>query len=120
MKTLVLLLVIAFASNMMTAQEADRKELVKKGNAIEAVIYHDNGMIAQQGSYNSDGKPHGTWTSYDTAGNKTATAQYHNGSKTGTWYFYTDEELKEVSYQDNRIAKVVTRKDNETEVVSNR
>src|SRR5690606_24452584 len=103
MRKLVLVLVFVFASNMVIAQEANRKELVKKGNLVEAVVYHENDIVAQQGFYNLEGKLQGTWTSYDTNGNKTAVAQYRNGKKTGTWYFYTGDELQEVSYQNNQI-----------------
>ena len=35
-------------------------------------------------------------------------AEYNNGKKTGKWFFWNEDSLKEVNYEDNRIAKVTT------------
>jgi len=119
MKKIVFLLAFVFTTTLLFAQEAVKKELVKKGNLIEAVLYHDNNVIAQQGAYTLEGKLQGTWTSYDANGNKTAVANYNKGGKVGTWYFYEGDVLHEVNYDNNKIAKVTTWKDSETQVVNN-
>ncbi len=119
MKKIVFLLVFVFTTTLLFAQEAIKKELVKKGNLIEAAIYHDNDVLAQEGFYTLDGKLQGLWTSYDTNGKKTAVANYNKGEKVGTWYFYQGDVLHEVNYDNNSIAKVTTWKESETQVVSN-
>lgn len=119
MKKIVLLLVFVFSTSLIVAQETTKKDLVKKGNLIATTIYHSNNVVAQQGFYNKLGKLQGTWISYDTNGNKTAVAQYDNGEKVGTWYFYNGDVLREVKYTENKIAQVTTWKESETQVVSN-
>ena len=93
---------------------------VLNGELIEATLFHDNGKVAQKGFYTKDGKLQGEWTSFDIEGNKTATAFYDKGQKVGTWTFYMDGNLKEVTYQDSRIAEVKTYKETDRRVVSNR
>ncbi len=119
MKKIVFLLAFVFTTTLLFAQEAFKKELVKKGNLIEAVLYHDNNVIAQQGAYTLDGKLQGTWTSYDANGNITAVAKYNKGEKVGTWFFYKGDVLHEVNYDNNRIARVTTWIEGETQIVSN-
>lgn len=111
-------ILVAFLFSAITFAQESKRELVKKGEFIFATEYHDNGIVSQEGYYNSEGKLHGTWTSYDTDGNKLAVAQYRNGEKVGTWYFYGGEELQEVTYSNSKIVKVVTWKDNNQEIVS--
>lgn len=119
MKNFVLMLVFVVLGSHVIAQDTTNREIVKKGDVYEVTIFHENGTISQQGQYNSKGIVHGIWTSFDLNGNKTAVAQYNNGEKTGTWYFYQGETLSEVKYSNNRIAKVTTWKEGETQIVSN-
>ncbi len=119
MKKLILILVLAVIGSQGFAQETTNKQLVKKGDVIETKIFHENGIISQEGQYNLDGKLQGTWISYDLNGNKTAVAKYNNGEKVGTWFFYEGDVLHEVNYNNSRIAKVTTWKDSKTQVVSN-
>jgi len=118
MKKMALILVFIFSCTVAIGQSDNKKELVKKGDNYVVTVFHDNGAISQTGYYNLNGIADGVWTSYDQNGNKTAIAQYSNGKKVGTWYFYTGDNLQEVSYDNNRIAKVVTWKDSENQVVS--
>ena len=118
MKKIMLLLVFVFVSTLVDAQDTYKKELSKQGDLTAVAIYDDNGVLTQEGFYNEEGTLQGTWTSYDVEGNKTAVAHYDNNKKVGTWYFYANDELKEVTYTDNKIAKVVTWKDNEQQIVS--
>jgi antitoxin component YwqK of YwqJK toxin-antitoxin module len=119
MKNFVLMLVFVVLGTHVIAQDTANREIVKKGDVYEVTIFHEDGTISQMGQYNSEGIVHGVWTSFDLNGNKTAVAQYHNGEKTGTWYFYEGDVLKEVKYTQNRVAQVTTWKEGETKVVSN-
>ncbi|MFP2997029.1 nicotinic acid mononucleotide adenyltransferase [Spongiivirga sp. MCCC 1A20706] len=88
------------------AQEKKTLTLNKETNLIEAKLYHDNGVMSQEGTYNLAGKLEGAWTSYNEFGKKTAVGEYTNGVKTGKWFFWSDNTLKEVDYTDNRIVNV--------------
>jgi len=119
MKNFVLMLVFVVLGSHVIAQDTTNREIVKKGDVYEVTIFHENGTISQQGQYNNQGIVHGVWTSFDLNGNKTAVAQYNNGEKTGTWYFYEGEVLKEVKFSNSKIAQVITWKEGETQIVSN-
>ncbi|MEX2350174.1 MAG: nicotinic acid mononucleotide adenyltransferase [Flavobacteriaceae bacterium] len=118
MKKLILILAVAAIGLQGFAQETTKKQLVKNGDLIEAKMFHENGIVSQEGQYTLDGKLQGTWISYDVNGNKTAVAKYNKGEKVGTWYFYEGDVLHEVNYNNSKIAKVTTWKDSE-QVVSN-
>jgi|SRR5690606_5277613 len=119
MKNILSLFTIVFITSIAFAQDKKQNTYFLDGDVIVATIYHDNGKVAQTGYYTPDNKLTGEWVSYDLNGNKTAVAKYNNGDKVGTWYFFTDENIKEVNYADSRIAKVVTWKSADTYVVSN-
>lgn len=112
-------LAILFITSMALAQENKKNTYFLDGNVIEATVYHENGMVAQTGYFTKENKLTGEWVSYDLNGNKTAVAQYNNGEKVGTWYFFTNNDIKEVSYMDARVAKVVTWKSSGTQMVVN-
>ena len=116
MKNLITLFAIVLTVSMAFAQNANKNTYYLDGDMIKATIYHDNGTVAQTGYYTADNKLTGEWVSYDFNGNKTAIAQYNNGEKVGTWYFFTNEDIKEVSYADARIAKVVTWKSDDIQI----
>jgi len=119
MKKILILLVALICAAGLFAQETQKRELVKKGDVIEAKIFHNNGIVSQEGQYNLDGTLQGTWISYDVNGNKTAVAKYNNGEKVGTWFFYEGDVLKEVRYTNSKVAQVTTWKEGETQIVSN-
>lgn len=97
-----------------------KNSYVKNGDVIEAILYHDNGAIAQTGTYTLDNELEGEWISYNADGNKTALANYSNGKKVGTWLFYQGDTMKEVVYEDARVAKVNTYTIQDTRIVSNK
>lgn len=106
---LLLLCLAIFIGGMVTAQEnEERKELRQQGDLIEAIFYHENGQVAQKGSF-KNGKLHGEWIAYDMEGNTTALGKYADGVKTGKWFFWNDDRLSEVDFQDNAIASVIHR-----------
>lgn len=119
MKNLIVLLVACFFVNVAVAQTGKKDIYKLKGDVIEAVLYHENGAVAQTGFYTLDNKLEGEWISYDSNGNKSAVAQYDNGKKVGTWTFYQGTTQKEVVYNDSKIAKVKTWEITDTRIVSN-
>lgn len=88
------------------AQEKPKVDLKKDGDLTIATYYHDNGAIEQQGTFNKKGELDGVWTSFDEEGNKVTVANYTNGQKTGKWLFWSGNKLREVDYQDSKIASV--------------
>ena len=97
------------------AQEQTEPQLEKVGTVVKATYFHDNGEIAQTG-YLLKGRLHGQWFKYDKEGKKIASGKYVDGKRSGKWFFWTDEVLKEVDFIDNRIAYV--KNWNQSEVVS--
>jgi len=106
MKKCILVLAVLFLSAPVFAQVNNNVKYEKKGDVTVATYFYEDGKIQQQGTFNKDGKLHGTWTSYDVNGDKLAVGHYTNGMKTGKWFFWTDESLKEVDYVASRIASV--------------
>ncbi|MFT4848511.1 MAG: antitoxin component YwqK of YwqJK toxin-antitoxin module [Sediminicola sp.] len=125
MKKLILVLVVLLSANVMVAQSCKTKTVCKKDSyvlnngLIEATLFHKNGVVSQTGFYTEDNKLQGEWISYDIEGNKTATANYNNGEKVGTWTFYQGAIQKEVTYKDSRISKVNTWEKTDTRIVTN-
>ncbi|WP_053976279.1 toxin-antitoxin system YwqK family antitoxin [Mangrovimonas xylaniphaga] len=105
MRKIVVLAALLFVS-LGFAQSERTLTLNKETNVIDVVYYHDNGTISQTGSYTFDGKLQGDWYSYDVNGKKIAAAKYDNGVKTGKWFFWEEDTLKEVDYLNNRVASV--------------
>ncbi|GEQ85142.1 hypothetical protein ULMS_06500 [Patiriisocius marinistellae] len=128
MKKLFLLVAVLFATNVMIAQDCSKACDMKKvknsyvqvGDLIKATLYHENGTVAQTGFYTADNKLEGTWTSYNTKGDITATAEYKKGNKVGVWSFFDGNIKKEVTYSNSKIAKVDTWEIKDTRVVSNK
>jgi len=120
MKKAYLFLAVMFLSISVFAQEKKEDQYKVNGDVIDAVLYHDNGTIAQTGSYTHDGKLQGEWVSYDKDGVKLASATYANGEKVGVWYFYQGNNIKEVTYSNSQIAEVKTWEMKDVRVVTNK
>ena len=60
----------------------------------------------EQGTFNKKGKLDGLWVSYNESGVKLSQGNYDKGIKTGKWFFWTENSLKEVDYNDSRITNV--------------
>lgn len=106
---LLLLCSAIFFGGIVAAQENnERKELHQKGDIIEAIYYYEDGQIAQKGTY-KDGKLHGEWVAYDINGETKAMGKYDRGVKSGKWFFWNEERLSEVDYENNVIASVIHR-----------
>lgn len=104
MKRAVLLLAAIFTIGAYAQETKPSYEQV--GKMVKATYFHDNGEISQTGFY-LDGKLHGQWRMYDELGKKIATGKYDMGKRSGKWFFWEDESLKEVDFTDNRITNVV-------------
>lgn len=120
MKIVLTIVAVFFSLQIASAQKGPKDTFEKKGNLIEATFFHENGEVAQKGFYTLSNKLHGEWISFDSNGNKTAIANYNKGMKVGTWKFFNGNEIKEVEYSDERIAKVSTYEIKDVQVVSNR
>lgn len=116
-KLMIIAILICSASTVMAQCKKDT--YVLNNDVIEATLYHENGAVAQTGFYTKENKLQGEWVSYDISGNKTAIAKYDNGEKVGTWMFYQGDIVKEVNYENSKIAEVRTLKVTDTRIVSN-
>lgn len=107
-----------FAISLFTMVSFAQKERTLKvnneTNLIDVVYYHDNGEVSQTGTYTLDGKLQGEWVSYNKEGEKIVLANYENGKKTGKWFYYNGDTIKEVDYAKNVIASL-----KESEIKSN-
>jgi len=112
MKKAIFFLAVMFSVCMFAQTEPT---LEKVGKMVKATYFHENGEIAQVG-YLKDGKLHGEWLMYDDEGKKLASGRYANGKKTGKWFFWKDDILKEVDFAENRIVNV--KNWNQSEIVS--
>ncbi len=119
MKKLLLIAVFLVSGATAFAQDSNKPTLEKKGDLIEATYYHENGKVAQTGSFTLDGKLQGEWKSFDVHGKKTAVGNYDKGQKVGKWFFWNTDRLSEVDYANSKIKDVNTWK-RSASVVSNR
>lgn len=101
-----LIAVMVLFSGVLFAQVIEPKyEII--GKKVKATYYFDNGQVKQEGFY-KDGKLTGQWVAFNEDGSKQSEGEYENGIKTGKWYFWTVSHVSEVTYSDNKIAKVTT------------
>jgi len=113
---IVLGILAVMATFTMHAQQRDA-EYAKEGNKVKVTFFHDNGAVAQTGTY-TNGKLDGEWVMYDAMGAKQAMGRYANGVRQGKWFFWQQEGLKEVDYLNNQIAQVVKWNSSEAVVIN--
>lgn len=89
----------------------------EQGSLVKGTYFYENGTVQQEGTY-MNGVLHGMWVYYDGSGKKTAQGYYEKGIKSGKWFFWKDEKLTEVDYDQNKIAAVSTWKKNGTMVTN--
>ena len=97
------MIVCVLSIGMSFAQQDRSLKLDKENDLIEVTYYHDNGTVSQTGFYTKEGKLHGDWYSYCQEGNKLTSAQYDNGVKVGKWFYWQNDQLKEVDYSKGTI-----------------
>jgi antitoxin component YwqK of YwqJK toxin-antitoxin module len=89
------------------AQEVKPQFEKMENGLTKATYYHDDGTVAQTGTF-LENKRHGEWISYNAEGLKTAKAEYTHDKKTGKWFFWKNDQLTEVDYNQNAIVSVYT------------
>ncbi len=115
MKSIIFSLAVLFSVSLAAQSVAPKFE--KEGDNIKGTYFHENGQVAQTG-YFVDGKLDGIWKMYDEDGQKIAMGEYTLGKKTGKWFFWEGKIVKEVDFDENKIANVVE-KNNAKSVVKN-
>lgn len=113
-RTLAIIAFVATAS--ANAQEVSPK-FEQQGELIKGTYYYEDGTIRQEGTY-KDGQLHGKWISYQQNGKKNAIAHYENGVKAGKWFFWSNDLLTEVDYNNNYIVQAVSYKDTRSLVIN--
>lgn len=101
-----ILIALVFIGTTVAAQNLNQPKLETKGTLTVATYFYDNGSVQQQGAFNKNGALEGLWTSYDFEGNKLSQGNYSNGIKTGKWFFWTENSLKEVDFVNSNIMNV--------------
>jgi hypothetical protein len=76
-----------------------------ENDLVKATYYYEDGSVQMQG-YFKDKKLTGKWTMFDIKGNKIQTGYYKNGKKINTWFVWSKDSLKEITYNDNSIVNV--------------
>ncbi len=101
-----ILIALVFIGTTVAAQNLNQPKLETKGTLTVATYFYDNGSVQQQGAFNKNGALEGLWTRYDFEGNKLSQGNYINGIKTGKWFFWTENSLKEVDFVNSKIMNV--------------
>ena len=110
-------LMLAFLLSAPLYAQENKPSYKKEGDMVKATFYHENGEIAQVGYY-LDGKLHDMWKMYNADGKKIAMGQYHKGLRTGKWFFWSEEGLKEVDFAENKVVNVIKYNNAEAIVVN--
>ncbi len=113
MKKYILSLVVVMMTLLVYGQKEKELTLNEETGLIEAVYYHDNGMVSQTGTFNLERKLHGEWISFNEEGAKISQGTYENGMRSGKWYFWQGDTVKEVVYNNNIVASVDGKKTSE-------
>ena len=115
MKRILIMAVLALSFSAHAQQVEPKFE--KVGDKVKATYFHANGEISQQGFFQNE-KLQGEWTMFDTKGEKIAMGNYDKGVKTGKWLFWEGDSVKEVNFDNNKIASVA-KLDSKESIVTN-
>ncbi|WP_372944421.1 nicotinic acid mononucleotide adenyltransferase [Muriicola sp.] len=113
MKKYILATAVLLITCIGYGQKEKELTLNEETGLIEAVYFHDNGEVSQKGTFNLERQLHGEWISYNEEGVKVAQGSYVNGLRSGTWYFWQGETVKEVVYNNNVVASIDGKKTSE-------
>jgi antitoxin component YwqK of YwqJK toxin-antitoxin module len=102
---MILIFVFVFVYTFSYGQTT-KVERTTSAQVMKFTQFHDNGEIAQHGHIHRN-KLDGVWESFNVQGNKIAVGNYDNGGKAGTWFFWTDEQLIEVEFTNNKVQDVI-------------
>lgn len=117
MKRIILVFAFALTTAVVFSQKEKEVKHNPETNLIETTYFHDNGEVSQEGTFDMAGKLHGEWVSFSETGDKVSMGSYSKGVRTGKWFFWGKDGVKEVEFSDNIIASVVKR-ENESGVVT--
>ena len=98
------LLALIFVFTLGVAQEI-KPQFEKQEDLVKATYFYEDGQVKEIGFFKND-KLHGEWVSFDQEGRKTAIANYAEGLKVGTWYVVTNQSVKELTYESNKLVSV--------------
>ena len=101
-----LIFIALMATLSLSAQQKEAPKFTPEGKLTKVVTYHENGEIAQTGFLKKN-KLHGKWVSFSEKGEKIAMGSYLLGKKNGQWFFWMEDNLIEVVYQDNIVLNKV-------------
>jgi antitoxin component YwqK of YwqJK toxin-antitoxin module len=107
MRTLILLMGL-----FLSVSAYSQQNIVYEQDPVTEVItykkYHDNGILAEEGTYNSKRQLHGKFYSYNLQGKLLTEAKFKNGLKHGVWKHYDDQKVTKVEYYFGRMIKATT------------
>lgn len=106
MKKIIYTIALLLIAVCTYGQQEKELTLNEDTGLIEAVYFHDNGVISQKGTFNLDRKLHGEWISYNEQGEKITQGMYEMGLRTGTWTFWNGDAVKIVEYTNNAVASI--------------
>ena len=96
-------ILIAFIVSLsLSAQEKVSPSFTLEGKLTKVVTYHENGEIAQTGFLKKN-KLHGKWASFSETGEKISMGSYVLGKKNGQWFFWKEDNLIEVVFENNVV-----------------
>lgn len=93
-------------TSFLIAQESENRIVVPVGDMFEVTIFYDNGSIMQHGFLSKEKKLHASWESYYDDGRRKCYATYNNGVKVGIWYYWYDNKITKVEYENNVVISV--------------
>ncbi|HBK70757.1 MAG TPA: hypothetical protein DDZ39_03715 [Flavobacteriaceae bacterium] len=95
--------IVLFCVGFLSAQNQEQKvKLEQKGDLVEATYYYADNQIEQHGFFKKE-KLHGTWEYFDKKGLKISKGNYNLGKKTGKWLFWSNGEVREVTYVKGKV-----------------
>jgi len=107
-------LVLVFISSAF-AQEI-KPTFEKQNDLVKATYYYDNGAVKEVGFF-KENKLHSQWVTYNEAGEKITVAEYDMGEKVGKWYVISNDTIKELTYEANKLVKVENSKETEIKFI---
>ena len=106
MKKIIYLFLVFSCTTFIYSQEGENRKVVPVGEMFEVTIYYDNGNIMQHGFLSKDLQLHASWESYYDDGRKKCYATYNEGIKVGIWYYWYDNKITKVEYENNSVISV--------------
>lgn len=106
MKKIVVLLFFGISTPIVAQQTERNISYQQKGDVVYFIEYHANGILAQTGQIR-DHLNDGLWSAYNDEGQKIAEGQYEKGRRVSKWFFWDEDSLVEVDFEDNKIIKAI-------------